>query len=81
MISPHRTLDLAALRVDALKVVDQVPDEPEFRLRDGGIGLDAVDDRDRVTGPQLLAYPPGTRPASRLCSRRIAWVRSRPRSW
>jgi hypothetical protein len=49
MTTPHRTLDLVALRVD-------VP-WSAISLRDSEIGVDAVAYRDRLTGSQLRAYP------------------------
>ena len=45
---------LAALRVDALKVGDQLACQLKFRLRHRGIGDDAVEDIGRLAGPQVL---------------------------
>jgi hypothetical protein len=51
--------DFAALGVDALQVGDKIMGELEYRLRHRGMGRDAVDDRDRLAGPQLLGYLAG----------------------
>jgi len=49
MTTPHRTLDLVALRVD-------VP-WSAISLRAREVGVDAVAYRDRLTGSELRAYP------------------------
>jgi hypothetical protein len=70
-----------ALLINAVQVGDQFPGELEFRLRDRGIGDDAVEELDRLARSHVLASsPPGTSSHSTAWTRHTAWVRSRPRS-
>jgi len=57
MTTPHRTLDLAALRVDAPWSVIRFRASSSFACAIGKSATMRSRDRDRLTGSELLAYP------------------------
>ena len=74
-------LGLAALRVDALQVGDQLVGELECACATGGSASMLVEDRGRLAAADCFANPAGNQLAQHRVQPADDWVRSRPRSW